>query len=256
MLALIGVNTCLVPMYISEISPLRLRGRLGTVNQLAFMVGIAHSLDLGADYRLGNDWGWPFLLGYAVVPSILQLIFLPFCPESPRYLLISKGQEQSAREALNRLRKNQNVEDEIEEMKAEKLAQQAGTQTTMFTLLRLPTLRMPLIIAIVMQVSQQLSGINAVFYYSKNTFIFTGLQETSANYALIGIGTVMILMTLLPIFLMDRCGRKVLHLCGLGGMLLSSIFITVSFFVKVIYTVLSCESCSRSCMVRLSVCTQ
>ena len=79
----------------------------------------------------------------------------------------------------------------------------------------------------------QLSGINAVFYYSTNLFITTGLSETSAKYATIGIGTVMVLMTLISIPLMDRSGRRTLHLYGLGGMFIFSIFITISFLVKV-----------------------
>lgn len=151
-----GLNTSLVPMYISEIAPLNLRGGLGTVNQLAVTVGLLTSQVatsslasffsfssppphnflhqvLGVDYLLGTDEGWPYLLGIAVFPSILQLILLPICPESPRYLLISKGQEQvgggvctmerlslwggnddnglqAAREALKRLRNTPNIE--------------------------------------------------------------------------------------------------------------------------------------------------
>ena len=222
-----------MPMYISEIAPLNLRGGLGTVNQLAVTVGLLTSQVLGVDYLLGTDVGWPYLLGIAVFPSILQLILLPVCPESPRYLLISKGQEQAARDALRRLRNTPNIEDDIEEMRAEEQAQQAESQITMFELLRSPTLRMPLTIAIVMQLSQQLSGINAVFYYSTNLFITTGLSETSAKYATIGIGSVMVLMTLVSIPLMDRSGRRTLHLYGLGGMFIFSIFITISFLVKV-----------------------
>ena len=121
-----GLNTSLVPMYISEIAPLNLRGGLGTVNQLAVTVGLLTSQVLGVDYLLGTDEGWPYLLGIAVFPSILQMILLPICPESPRYLLISKGQEQvrdcpdrndfhvvllqGAREALKRLRNTPNIE--------------------------------------------------------------------------------------------------------------------------------------------------
>jgi len=227
-----GLNTSLVPMYISEIAPLNLRGGLGTVNQLAVTVGLLTSQVLGVDYLLGTDEGWPYLLGIAVFPSILQMVLLPICPESPRYLLISKGQEQGAREALKRLRNTPNIEDDIDEMRAEEQAQQAEAQITMFELLRSPTLRMPLTIAIMMQLSQQLSGINAVFYYSTNLFITTGLSETSAKYATIGIGSVMVLMTLVSIPLMDRSGRRTLHLYGLGGMFIFSIFITISFLVK------------------------
>ena len=87
-----------------------------------------------------------------------------------------------------------------------------------------------------MQLSQQLSGINAVFYYSTNLFMTTGLTETNAKYATIGIGTVMVIMTLISIPLMDKSGRRTLHLYGLGGMFIFSIFITISFLVKVSMT--------------------
>lgn len=93
-----GLNTSLVPMYISEIAPLTLRGGLGTVNQLAVTVGLLISQVLGVEGLLGTDDGWPYLLGVALVPPILQLALLPMCPESPRYLLITKGEEAKARE--------------------------------------------------------------------------------------------------------------------------------------------------------------
>ena len=82
----------------SILAPLTLRGGLGTVNQLAVTVGLLISQVLGVENLLGNDTGWPYLLGVAVFPSILQMILLPLCPESPRHLLISKGQEQAARD--------------------------------------------------------------------------------------------------------------------------------------------------------------
>jgi SP family facilitated glucose transporter-like MFS transporter 1 len=84
-------------MYISEIAPLTLRGGLGTINQLAVTVGLLISQILGVEGLLGTDAGWPYLLGIAVFPSVFQMILLPFCPESPRYLLITKQQESAAR---------------------------------------------------------------------------------------------------------------------------------------------------------------
>jgi len=92
-----GLNTSLVPMYISEIAPLNLRGGLGTVNQLAVTVGLLLSQVLGIEQILGTNDGWPILLGLAICPAILQLILLPVCPESPRYLLITKQWEEEAR---------------------------------------------------------------------------------------------------------------------------------------------------------------
>jgi hypothetical protein len=84
-------------MYISEIAPLNLRGGLGTVNQLAVTIGLLLSQVLGIEQILGTNDGWPVLLGLAVCPAILQLILLPICPESPRYLLITKQWEEEAR---------------------------------------------------------------------------------------------------------------------------------------------------------------
>lgn len=96
----LGLNTSLVPMYISEIAPLNLRGGLGTVNQLAVTVGLALSQVLGIEQILGTDDGWPILLGLAVCPAVLQLLLLPLCPESPRYLLITKQWEEEARKGV------------------------------------------------------------------------------------------------------------------------------------------------------------
>lgn len=97
-------------------------------------------------------------------------------------------------------------------------------------------LRIPLIIGIVMQLSQQLSGINAVFYYSTIIFINAGLDSDSAKLATIGVGGVMVIMTLVSIPLMDKAGRRTLHLWGLGGMFISSIFFTISLLVTFIYS--------------------
>ncbi|XP_054274481.1 glucose transporter type 1-like isoform X8 [Macrosteles quadrilineatus] len=227
-----GLNTSLVPMYISEIAPLNLRGGLGTVNQLAVTTGLLISQILGIEQILGTDDGWPVLLGLAICPAILQLILLPVCPESPRYLLIQKQWEEEARRALRRLRASNNVEEDIEEMRAEQRAQQSESTISMMELICSPTLRSPLIISIVMQLSQQLSGINAVFYYSTNLFISSGLTEETSKFMTIGIGAIMVAMTLVIMPLMDRMGRRTLHLYGLGGMFITSIFITISFLIK------------------------
>lgn len=188
----IGLNTSLVPMYVSEIAPLNLRGGLGTVNQLACTIGLLLSQVLGIEQILGTNDGWPVLLGLAICPAILQLILLPICPESPRYLLITKQWEEEARRALCRLRASNSVEEDIEEMRAEERAQQSESHISTWELICSPTLRPPLIIGIVMQLSQQLSGINAVFYYSTSLFTSAGLSEESAKFATIGIGVIMV----------------------------------------------------------------
>ncbi|XP_037079932.1 glucose transporter type 1-like isoform X2 [Pollicipes pollicipes] len=227
-----GLSTSLVPMYVSEIAPVNLRGGVGIVNQLAVTIGLLLSQVLGLTQLLGTDDGWPLLLGLAVCPSALQLVLLPMCPESPRYLLITKQKEQEARKALRQLRHCNNIEDDVEEMKTEERAQQAEARFTMLQLVKSPALRSPLIIAIVMQLSQQLSGINAVFYYSTDIFVDAHLSAQGASYATMGVGVVMVLMTVVSILLIEREGRRTLHLWGLGGMFFFSVFITISFLVK------------------------
>ncbi|RWS03998.1 glucose transporter type 1-like protein, partial [Dinothrombium tinctorium] len=220
-----GINTALVPMYLSEIAPMTLRGALGTVSQLGVVIGLVLSQILGLPVILGTKEGWPFLLGVAFIPAVLQLLLLPMCPESPRYLLISKGRVTEARFALQRLRCSTEVEDDIEEMRTEDRAQQQDANQ----------LQTPLIIAIVMQLSQQLSGINAILYYSTSMFVDAGISEETAKIFTIGVGAIMLIMTLVSIPLMDRAGRRTLHLYGLGGMFIMSIFLTISLLVRFIY---------------------
>ena len=95
-----GLNAGISPMYLSEISPTALRGAVGTVYQLIITISILISQVLGMNNVLGNEAGWPFLLGLTIIPGILQLITLPFCPESPKYLLLEKNNSEDATKAL------------------------------------------------------------------------------------------------------------------------------------------------------------
>jgi MFS transporter, SP family, solute carrier family 2 (facilitated glucose transporter), member 1 len=99
-------------------------------------------------------------------------------------------------------------------------------------LFRTPTVRWALFIAVFLQLSQQLSGINAVFYYSTVIFQSAGFSKESAEYANLGLGATNIIVTIVSIFLMDRLGRRVLHLTGLMGMLVTSFVLVISLLVK------------------------
>lgn len=141
------------------------------------------------------------------------------------------------------------MDDDIEEMRIEESrASSAASQSndglsnvnanvgmSIKSVLTSTELRIPLIIGIVMQLSQQLSGINAVLYYSTTIFVNAGLSEDNAKFATIGVGGVMVIMTLVSIPLMDKSGRRTLQLWGLGGMFISSIFFTISLLVTFIY---------------------
>nr|ANV20786.1 solute carrier family 2 facilitated glucose transporter member 1 protein [Pteria penguin] len=223
-----GLYTGLTPLYLSEIGTADIRGALGTLHQLGVTVGILLSQILGFPEIFGNGRFWHVLLGLCVVPCAIQMLTMPFCPESPRYLLIKKDREQDAHTALVKLRGTTGVSADIDEMKQEHRAQQSEAKIGILSLLKKKSLRMPLLISIVMHLSQQLSGINAIFYYSFSLFTSAGISESIAAHATSGIGAIMVVMTMITIPLMDRIGRRSLHLTGLAGMFIFSILITLS----------------------------
>ncbi|XP_062050642.1 solute carrier family 2, facilitated glucose transporter member 3 isoform X1 [Lepus europaeus] len=232
-----GLCTGFVPMYIGEISPTALRGAFGTLNQLGIVVGILVAQIFGLEIILGSEVLWPVLLGFTIIPAILQSAALPFCPESPRFLLINKKEEDRAKQILQRLWGTQDVAQDIQEMKDESARMAQEKQVTVLELFRAPSYRQPIIISIVLQLSQQLSGINAVFYYSTGIFKDAGVKEPI--YATIGAGVVNTIFTIVSVFLVERAGRRTLHLIGLGGMALCSVLMTVSLLLKDKYDTMS-----------------
>ncbi|XP_053111475.1 solute carrier family 2, facilitated glucose transporter member 3-like isoform X2 [Hemicordylus capensis] len=225
-----GLCTGFVPMYISEVSPTALRGAFGTLNQLGIVVGILVAQIFGLEVIMGTETLWPLLLGFTIIPSILQCATLPFCPESPRFLLINKMEEDKARAVLQKLRGIQDVSSDIQEMKEESAKMSQEKKVTIPELFRSPSYRQAIIIAIALQLSQQLSGINAVFYYSTGIFKDAGVKQPV--YATIGAGVVNTIFTVVSLFLVERAGRRTLHLIGLGGMAICGALMTVALVLK------------------------
>ncbi|CAH0751830.1 unnamed protein product [Diatraea saccharalis] len=230
----IGINcgfaTTASPTYVSEVAPLRLRGAFGTVNQLAVAFGMVGAQILGIDVILGSDEGWSWLLGIAIIPSAVQCVMLPFAPESPRFLLLAVHDEQQARIALTKIRGTTEINDEINDMHVEDHAAKQEQKFSILDLFRIDSLRKPLVIGVVMHLSQQFGGINAVLYYSGTIFVYAGLEEKDARLTTIGVGSVLFVMALVSIPLIDRLGRRTLQLCGLAGMTVFSVLMTVAFF--------------------------
>ncbi|XP_076827022.1 solute carrier family 2, facilitated glucose transporter member 3 isoform X1 [Brachyhypopomus gauderio] len=221
-----GLFTGLIPMYVGELAPTALRGAFGTLHQLGTVIGILIAQILGLEFLLGSQDLWPLLLGLTVLPAMLQSILLLFCSESPRYLLINQQQEDKARQVLVRLRGHSDVEDDIQEMKEEAAKLSKVTKVSVLDLFRNSAYRQPIIIVIVMNLSQQLSGINAVFYYSTEIFLIAGV--TDPIIATIGTGVVNTIFTVVSLFLVERAGRRTLQMIGLGGMAICALIITVS----------------------------
>uniref|UniRef100_A0A8D0EFT2 Solute carrier family 2, facilitated glucose transporter member 3 n=1 Tax=Salvator merianae TaxID=96440 RepID=A0A8D0EFT2_SALMN len=225
-----GLCTGFVPMYISEVSPTALRGAFGTMNQLGVVVGILVAQIFGLDVVMGTVTLWPLLLGFTVVPAIVQCAVLPFCPESPRFLLINKMEEEKAQAVLRKLHGVQDVSGDIQEMKEESAKMSQEKKVTIAELFRSPNYRQPIIIAIALQLSQQFSGINAVFYYSTGIFKDAGVEKPV--YATIAAGVVNVIFTVVSLFLVERAGRRTLHLIGLGGMAVCGVIMTIALVLK------------------------
>ncbi|XP_060710760.1 solute carrier family 2, facilitated glucose transporter member 4-like [Hemiscyllium ocellatum] len=221
-----GISSGLVPMYVGEISPTRLRGTLGTLHQLAIVSGILIAQIFGLDVILGTDELWPLLLAVTVFPAVLQAMLLPLCPESPRYLYIVRNQEGKAKKCLRMLTGRQDVTKSLMEMKEEKRKMDMEPKVTIAQLFKMASYRQPIFIAIILQLSQQLSGINAVFYYS--TSIFTGMGIQQPVYITIGVGIINTAFTVVSLFLVERMGRRTLHLLGLAGMSGCAFTMTIS----------------------------
>ncbi|XP_066059062.1 solute carrier family 2, facilitated glucose transporter member 5-like isoform X2 [Chamaea fasciata] len=209
-----GLASNVVPMFLGEMSPKNLRGAIGVVPQLFITIGILSAQILGLNSILGNVKGWPVLLGLTGIPSLIQLLTLPFFPESPRYLLIQKGNEEQARRALQRLRGREDVDDEIQEMYQEDRSEKEEGQFSVLSLFTFKGLRWQLISIIVMMAGQQLSGVNGVFYYADRIFESAGVASSSIQYVTVSIGAINVVMTLLAVFIVESLGRRILLLAG------------------------------------------
>jgi len=227
-----GLNAGLAPMYLSEIAPVSLRGAVGTVYQLIITISILLSQILGMSNVLGTETGWPLLLSLTIVPAIFQVLTLPFCPESPKYLLLDKDDEMAANKALTWLRSSIEVHDEMDEMKQEQESMKLVPKVTLKEMLVNTALRKPLIIAVMMMLAQQLSGINAAIFFSTSIFESAGLDEKSSEWATLGMGAMNVAMTFVSLVAIEKAGRKTLMIAGLTGMFTMTTLLLISLLLK------------------------
>ncbi|XP_044002553.1 solute carrier family 2, facilitated glucose transporter member 1-like isoform X3 [Aphidius gifuensis] len=223
-----GLNAGLAPMYLAEISPTHLRGAIGTVYQLIITISILVAQIISMNSLLGTVNTWPLLLALTLVPAIFQCITLPICPESPKYLLLSKGKDVDAQKALQWLRSTSDVYEEMEDMRSEYESVKHIPKVTLREMLVNPALRIPIIIAVMVMLAQQLSGINAVMFFSTKIFSMAKLNQGQAELATIGVGVVNVLMTLVSLLLVEKFGRKTLLLFGFGGMVIDTALLTLA----------------------------
>ncbi|XP_043846551.1 solute carrier family 2, facilitated glucose transporter member 5-like isoform X2 [Dromiciops gliroides] len=227
-----GLSSNVVPMYLGELAPRNLRGAIGVVPQLFITVGILVAQIFGLRSILATEKGWPILLGLTGIPAALQLMLLPFFPESPRYTLIQKGDEEGARNALKKLRNSDNIEAEIEEIRMEDEMEKAAGKVSVLKLFTTKSLRWQLISIIILMAGQQLSGVNAIYYYADEIYRGAGVTENDVQYVTVGTGAVNVVMTFSAVFIVELLGRKMLILIGFSICCLACIVLTAALSLQ------------------------
>lgn len=222
-----GLNAGLAPLYLNEISPRNLRGALGTIYQLVITSSIFLSNVFGLPGIFGTTELWPFLFVVPLLPAAFMLTALPHCCESPKHLLLNQGRELQAQQALAWFRQTGEIQDEMDELRAENERSKMSPAITLSEMLNQESLRKPLTISVFIMLSQQFSGINAVLFFSTSIFRSAGLGEQAAINATLGMSLVNVLMTIVSLFLVDRAGRKTLHMTGLMGMAVTCIILAL-----------------------------
>ena len=227
-----GILIGIAQLYASEIAPIHIRGALIMINAVGGTTGGLIGYVLGLPGLLGGDDTWPVLLALIVVPSILQCIILPFMPDSPRYLILSKGKYEEAEDALKKLRNVHNVKLELVQILEEEQNIEGETKYSVLKLLMSNKLRLPLLLCVVLILSKIFSGYIALQYYSTSIFESAGIDTGYSQYVTICLGAVNLIMTIVTVFLIERLGRRTLHLTGLAGVIISSIAITISLMYR------------------------
>jgi MFS transporter, SP family, xylose:H+ symportor len=206
----VGGASVVSPMYIAEIAPARMRGRLVAVNQLNVVVGIL--LAFLSNYLIAQlvagDWAWRGMLGIEAVPAMLFFGLLFFIPESPRWL-VKQGRQAEARAVLERVGEG-DVEVEMAEIVASLRADAGRAQEGLFQ----RRYAFPIVLAWTVAMFNQLSGINALMYYAPRIFQMAGAAAGDALLQAVAIGGTNLVFTILALLVIDRFGRRPLLLVG------------------------------------------
>jgi sugar porter (SP) family MFS transporter len=222
----VGASSVTAPIYISEISPAERRGKLVGLFQFNIVFGIVISYLSNYLIGLTGEHSWRLMLGIQVIPSSVFFLLLSFIPESPRWLIMKKGKVEEARKIFTII--NPDTADKIineinETDKEEKATLQ---QEPLFS----KRYKTPVMLAILFAVFNQVSGINAIIYYSPRIFEMTGLGTGSSLLSTVGLGVINFTFTLLAMNFIDRIGRRTLMLIGSLGLIFTLAMVSYSFY--------------------------
>lgn len=238
----VGVASMLSPMYISEVSPARVRGSMVAMYQLAIATGIlfayfsnAWLLNNSSTVEMQNAFMknifaeevWRAMFGSEVIPAVLFFIIMFFVPESPRWL-VSKGRNRQAEAVLAKINGNNLASEELALINLAIAKEKNGSWKALFR----PGIRIAMLVGIVLAILSQFTGINAIIYYGPRILEEAGLKLSEALGGQVIIGFVNVAATAFTIWKIDKYGRKKLMLFGISGMAISLLIIGILFQLK------------------------
>ncbi|XP_069789106.1 solute carrier family 2, facilitated glucose transporter member 11-like isoform X2 [Narcine bancroftii] len=227
-----GVGFNINPMYLGESSPKEIRGTVALSFAPFTAAGLVVGQTIGLGEVLGSEELWPLLLASCGVPALIQLILLPWCPESPRYLLIDKKDKESCMKALRRLQGNGDITAELEQMLAEQTVLESQRAKRLWELFQDRAYRWQLIIIFVLASAVDFSGNDTIYSYAVYVFRAAGISEANIPYLTIGTGCCEFITSLISNLLIDRIGRRLLLIGGYGLMAAWGICFTISLSLQ------------------------
>lgn len=248
----VGVASVLAPMYIAEVAPPQVRGRLVSINQFAIVIGVLSAYIINWKLATMGPGNWRWMFGIAAVPSVAFFTGLMFIPESPRWL-VHRGFDALARSVLSRI---SNPVEAGREMSAIRVSLEQESAFSYRELLK-PGIRRAVILGCVLMILTQITGINTIIYYGSLLLRdHAGQSATSAIGANVLIGTTNFFTTILAMFTIDKLGRKPLLMIGSAGMCAALIGLGIAFgmrpqpytlIVMMILCYVGCFSLSLGC---------
>ena len=236
----VGAALIIAPMYIAEIAPAAIRGRMVSFNQLNIVIGISAAfftnyliLTIGQSdiawaesLRLG-EWNWRWMLGIETLPAVLYFFALLFVPESPRWLAM-QGREEDAREVLERVSGAEQARVDLQAVK-DSIAAEAEIGGVSLKALFHPSMKLVLTIGISVGILQQITGINSVFFYSPMIFEQSGIGTNAAFMQAVLVGLVNLVFTVAAMALIDKLGRRPLLGFGMTGIAVCMLTLAYGF---------------------------
>ncbi|XP_034861197.1 solute carrier family 2, facilitated glucose transporter member 9 isoform X5 [Mirounga leonina] len=227
-----GIALSALPMYLNEISPKEIRGSLGQVTAIFICIGVFAGQVMGLPELLGKESTWPYLFGMIAVPAFVQLVSLPFLPESPRYLLFEKHDQAGAEKAFQTFLGKEDVSREVEEVLMESRVQRNVQLVSVLELLRSPLVRWQVFTVVVTMACYQLCGLNAIWFYTNSIFEKAGISPEKIPYITLSTGGIETLAAIFSGLVIERLGRRPLLMGGFGLMALFFGILTITLTLQ------------------------